>query len=76
MPKYLPTWRNQFNQAHLENGIYEQIVSHLERELKLNGLEAPDELQLNTVTPQATQQNSNTPKPTCHRYKKPGHCRN
>ena len=50
--------RKSINQAHLENGTYEQIVSHLERELELNGLEAPDELQKNTVTQQATQQNT------------------
>ena len=30
----------------------------------------------NTVTQQATQQNSETPKPTYHHCKKPGHCRN
>ena len=57
-------------QAHLEKGTYEQIVSHLERELKLNGLEAPDEVQTNTVTQQASQQNSEKPKPTCHHCKK------
>ena len=27
------------NQAHLENGTYEQIVTHLEKELELNSLE-------------------------------------
>ena len=47
MPTHL---RKSINQAHLENGIYEQIVTHLERELGLNGLEAPDELQINTVS--------------------------
>ena len=30
---------------HSENGTYKQVVSHLARELELNGLEAPDELQ-------------------------------
>ena len=38
------------NQGHLENGTYEQIVTHLEREIELNGLNAPDELQMNSVT--------------------------
>ena len=33
--------------------MYEQIVSHLERELELNGLESPDEMPMNTVTQQA-----------------------
>ena len=53
----------------MENGTYEQIVSHLERELELNGLEAPDEIQLNTVIQENTQQNSGKPKPTCHHCK-------
>ena len=74
--KMLPHLKKLINQAHLENGTYEQIVSHLERELQLNGLEAPDEMQLNIVTQQATQQNCEKPKPTCHHCKKPGHCRN
>ena len=56
MPPHL---KKSKNQAHLENGTYEQIVSHLERELELNGVEAPDELPINTVTQQALQQNSN-----------------
>ena len=34
----------------MENGTYEQIVTHLERELELNSLESPDETQMNTVT--------------------------
>ena len=67
MPLHL---KKSFNQEHLENGTYEQIVSHLERELELNGLEAPDEIRLNTVMQQDTQQNSEKPKPTCH------HCKN
>ena len=64
--KMPPHLKKSINQAHLENGTYEQIVSHLERELELNGLEAPDEMQLNTVMQQDTQQNSEKPKPTCH----------
>ena len=39
----------------MENGTYEQFVSHLERELKLNGLEAPNEMQINIVTQRASQ---------------------
>ena len=60
----------------MENGTNEQIVSHLERELELNGLEAPDEVPINTVTQQPPQQNSIKPKPTCHQCKKPGHYQN
>ena len=74
--KMPPHLKKSINQAHLENGTYEQIVSHLERELELNGLEAPDEMQINTVMQQDTQQNSEKPKPTCHYCKKPGHYRN
>ena len=73
MPTHL---KKSINQAHLENGTYEQIITHLERELELNGLEAPDEMQLNTVMQQGTQHNSEKPKPTCHHCKKPGHYRN
>ena len=42
--KMPPHLRKSINQAHLENGTYGQIVSHLEKELELNGLEAPDEM--------------------------------
>ena len=44
-------------------------MSHLESELELNGLEAPDEMPINTVTQQTPQQNTNKPRPTCHRCK-------
>ena len=74
--KMPPHPKKSFSQAHLEKGTYEQIVSHLERELELNGLEAPDEMPINTVMQQAPQQNSNKPRPTCHHCKKPGHYQN
>ena len=48
--KMPPDLKKSVNQAHLENGTYEQIVTHLERELELNSLEYPDETQMNTVT--------------------------
>ena len=51
-------------------------MSHLEKELELNGLEAPDEVHINTLTQQNTQQDSKKPKPTCHHCKTPGHYRN
>ena len=62
--------------AHLENGPYYQIVTHLEMELEVNVLLAPDELQVVTVSQQATNTNANRPKPTSHQRKKPGHDRN
>ena len=45
-----PHLKKSINQAHLENGSYKQIVTHLERELELNSLEYLDETQMNTVT--------------------------
>ena len=48
--KMPPHLKKSINQAHLENGTYEQIATHLERELELNSLEYPDETQMNTVT--------------------------
>ena len=74
--KMPPHLKKSINQAHLENGTYEQIVSHLERKLELNGLEAPEEMPINTVTEQAPQQISDQPKPTCHHCEKPGHYQN
>ena len=48
--KMPPHLKKSINQAHLENGRYEQIVTHLEKELKFNSLEYLDETQMNTVT--------------------------
>ena len=74
--KLPPHLEKSINQAHLENGAYEQIVTHLERELELNGLEAPDELPINNVNQQPRNTNADRPKPTCHHCKKPKHYRN
>ena len=74
--KMPPHLKKSINQAHLENGTYEQIVTHLERELELNGLEAPDELQINNVNQQITKTNANRPISTCHHCGKPGHYKN
>ena len=71
--KMPPHLKKSINQAHLENGTYEQIVTHLERELELNGLEAPDELQINTVSNNTVNANADRTKPTCHYCKKPRH---
>ena len=68
-----PHQKKSINQAHLEKSTHEEIVLHLEKELELNGLEAPDELPKKTVTQQATQQNPEKPKPACHHRKKRGH---
>ena len=71
-----PHLKQSINQAHLENGTYEQIMTHLEKELELNGLEAPDELQTNTVSHNTVSANADRTKPTCHYCKNPGHYKN
>ena len=66
MPKCLSLLRKSINQAHLENGTYEQIV------LKGSWTEwfgSPRWIAIKTVTQQATQQNSEKPKPHCHHCK-------
>ena len=42
--KIPPHLMKSINRAHLENGTHEQIVTHLQRELEPNSVEAPDEL--------------------------------
>ena len=74
--KMPPHLKKSINQANLENGTYEQIVTHLERELELNGLEAPDELQINTVSQNTVNANADRTKPTCNYCKKPEHYKN
>ena len=74
--KMTPHLKKSINQADLENGTYEQIVTHLERELELNGLEAPDELQIKTVSHSTANLNADRTKPTCRYCKKLGRNRN
>ena len=62
--------KNSISQFHLENGTYEQIVTHLERELKLNGMKAPDEQQTNSVIHNTANTKADRPKPKCHHFKK------
>ena len=57
MPPYL---KKSINQAYLENGTYDQIVKHLEREMELNGLEADEPLVKTQMT--ATKKEQNTEK--------------
>ena len=74
--KMPPHLKKSINQAHLENGTYEKIVTYLEKELELNSLEAPDERQINTVSHNTANTNADSPKPTCHHCKKPRRYRN
>ena len=48
--KMPPHLKKSINQAHLENGTYEQIVTHLKRQLEFNSLYYLDETQMKTVT--------------------------
>ena len=68
--KMPPHLKKSINQAHLENGTYEQLESRSGWELELNGLEAPDVLQTSTVTKFATKLHAEEPKPTNHYCKK------
>ena len=51
----LPTkLKRSVNMARLENGSYDEIVVHLERELELNALEESDDLPMATMTSSST----------------------
>ena len=48
--KLPPHLKRSHNIVYLENGTYEQIVAHLERELELKSLENDGELTIPTMT--------------------------
>ena len=56
--KLPPKLKRFVNMARLENGTYQEIVAHLERELELNALEESDDLPMATVA-SASSGNSN-----------------
>ena len=56
--KLPPKLKRSVNMARLENGTYEEIVAHLERELELNALEESDNLPMATMASASTS-NSN-----------------
>ena len=61
----------------MENGTHEQIVLHLEKEIKLNGLETLDELHMNSVSQNGANTSADRHKLTKHRWvKKTGKCKN
>ena len=69
--------KRSLNLAYLENGTYDQTVAHLEKELKLGGLENDGELtipKMTAVSPNDNQQNTEQTKTVCHFCEKPGHC--
>ena len=86
--KMPPHLKKSINQAYLENGTYNQIVKHLEREMELNGLESDESLvktQMtatkkehktdNTNKKQTDKTKSQTPKSVPNKTLKDGQCR-
>ena len=79
--KLPPKLKRLVNMARLENAAYEEIVTHLERELELNGLEEGDDIHVPTMStaPTATRPGTGLlssgidPNITCNYCKKPGH---
>ena len=79
--KLPPKLKRSVNMARLENATYEEIVTHLERELELNGLEEGDNIPVPTMStaPTATRPGTGLlssgidPNITCNYCKKPGH---
>ena len=74
--KLPPHLKRSLNLAYLENGTYDQTVTHLGRDLELSGLENDGELTIPTMTavpPNDNQQNTEQTKIVCHYCKKPGH---
>ena len=76
--KLPPKLKRSVNMARLENGSYDEIVAHLERELEVNALEESDDLPMATMTsssakpkiPLTTGQMSDI---TCNYCKEKGH---
>ena len=79
--KLPPKLKRSVNMARLENAAYEEIVTHLERELELNGLEEGDDIHVPTMSTAPTATRPGTgflssgidPNITCNYCKKPGH---
>ena len=56
--KLPPKLKRSVNKTRLENGTYEEIVAHLERELELNALEESDDLPMATMASASTNQSN------------------
>ena len=48
--KLPPQLKQSVNMVRLENGSYDEIVAHLERELEVNALEESGDLPMTTMT--------------------------
>ena len=76
--KLPPKLKRSVNMARLENGPYDEIVTHLESELELNALEESDVLPMATMTssaskPKTTLSNGSSSDFTCNYCKEKGH---
>ena len=76
--KLPPKQKRSVNMARLENGSYDEIVAHLERELELNALEESDDLPMASMTSSATKtktvpSNVQMSDITCNYCKEKGH---
>ena len=67
--KMPPHLKKSINQAYLENGTYNQIVKHLEREMELNGLESDESMVKTQMT--ATKKEQKTEKTNKKQTDKP-----
>ena len=76
--KLPPKLKRSVNMARLENGSYDEIVAHLERELEVNALEESDDLPMATMTsssskPKTLLSTGQTSDITCNYCKEKGH---
>ena len=69
--KMPPHLKKSNNQAYLENGSYDQIVKHLEREMELYGLEAYEPLVKTQMT--VTKKDQKTEKSNKKQLENPQH---
>ena len=76
--KLPPKLKRSVNMARLENGSYDEIVAHLERELELNALEESEDLPMASMTssvtkPKTVPSNTQISDITCNYCKEKGH---
>ena len=74
--KVPPHLKRSLNLFYLEYGTYDQVVAHLEKDIKFSDLENNGELTRPTMTaipPKNNPQNTIQTKIVCHFCKKPGH---
>ena len=76
--KLPPKLKRSVNMARLENGSYDEIAAHLERELELNALEESEDLPMASMTssvtkPKTVPSNTQISDITCNYCKEKGH---